>query len=72
MTKGQLLSESEYYDALDEYGDDVFEAGIGAEAIRNILIDIDLEAERENVREDLKSTGSETKRKKIGQSPEID
>ena len=65
MTKGQLLTESEYYDALDEHGDDAFEAGIGAEAIRNILTDMDLEAERENVREDLKATGSETKRKKL-------
>ena len=65
LQKGQMLSESEYYDALDEYGDDAFEAGIGAEAIKKILEDIDLESERETVREELRETGSEAKRKKL-------
>ena len=65
LQKGQLLSETEYYDALDEYGDDAFEAGIGAEAIKKILEDIDLEAERVTVREELRETGSEAKRKKL-------
>ncbi|MCE2517227.1 MAG: DNA-directed RNA polymerase subunit beta' [Alphaproteobacteria bacterium] len=65
LTKGQMLTESEYYDALDEYGDDAFEAGIGAEAIKKILEDIDLESERETVREELRETGSEAKRKKL-------
>ena len=65
LTKGQMLTEAEYYDALDEYGDDAFEAGIGAEAIKRILGDIDLEAERVTVREELRETGSEAKRKKL-------
>ncbi len=65
LQKGQMLSESEYYDALDEYGDDAFEAGIGAEAIKKVLEDIDLEAERVTVREELRETGSEAKRKKL-------
>jgi len=65
LQKGQMLSETEYYDALDEYGDDAFEAGIGAEAIKKILEDIDLDAERVTVREELRETGSEAKRKKL-------
>ena len=65
LQKGQLLSETEYYDALEEFGEDAFEAGIGAEAIRIILEAIDLEAEREQVRQDLRDTGSEAKRKKL-------
>ncbi len=65
LQKGQLLSETEYYDALEEFGEDAFEAGIGAEAIRIILEAIDLEAEREQVRQDLRETGSEAKRKKL-------
>ncbi|MGC6484331.1 MAG: DNA-directed RNA polymerase subunit beta' [Candidatus Puniceispirillales bacterium] len=65
LAKGQMLTEAEYYDALDEYGDDAFEAGIGAEAIKKILEDIDLEAERVTVREELRETGSEAKRKKL-------
>ena len=60
----QLLSEEEYMDAQDEYGEDAFTAGIGAEAVREILINMDLEAECAKVREDMKETGSELKLKK--------
>ena len=65
LNKGQLLSEEEYYDAQDEYGDDAFEAAIGAEAIKRILTDMDLDEERVKIREDLAETGSEAKRKKL-------
>tara|TARA_X000000950_G_scaffold53272_1_gene63205 strand:- start:3976 stop:8184 length:4209 start_codon:yes stop_codon:yes gene_type:complete len=61
----QLLSEEEYYAAQDEYGEDNFRAGIGAEAMKEILSDLDLEEEREKVEEDLRETGSEAKRKKL-------
>ncbi|WP_417486446.1 DNA-directed RNA polymerase subunit beta' [Maricaulis sp.] len=60
----QLLSEEEYMEAQDEYGEDAFTAGIGAEAVREILINMDLEAECAKVREDMKETGSELKLKK--------
>ena len=65
MEKGQLLSEEQYYDAQDEYGDDAFKAEIGAEAIKTILIGLDLDQERETIREELRETGSEAKRKKL-------
>ena len=65
LVKGQLLSEEEYYDAQDEFGDDAFEASIGAEAIKKILVDIDLDEERVKIREELIATGSEAKRKKL-------
>ena len=65
LTKGQLLSEEEYYDAQDEFGDDSFEAHIGAEAIKKILVDLDLDEERVKIREELAETGSEAKRKKL-------
>ena len=61
----QMLSEDEYQNAIDEYGEDSFSAGIGAEAIRNMLASIDLEEERDNIRIDLKETKSEAKRKKF-------
>jgi DNA-directed RNA polymerase subunit beta' len=57
LTKGQLLSEEEFYDAQDEFGDDAFEASIGAEAIKKILGDIDLETERGIIRTELAETG---------------
>ena len=47
LDRGQLLSEEDYYDAVDEFGDDAFEAAIGAEAIKTILSALDLDAERE-------------------------
>jgi len=55
----QLLSEEEYVKAQEEFGDDAFEAGIGAEAIRKILLNLDLNKERER----LKILLSETKSK---------
>ncbi len=61
----QLLTEEEYYDAQDEYGEEAFRAGIGAEALKEILSDIDLEEERVNVEEALRETNSEAKRKKL-------
>ena len=61
----QLLNEEEYYAAQDEYGEENFRAGIGAEAMKEILSDLDLEEERVKVEEDLRETGSEAKRKKL-------
>ena len=63
--RNELLSEEQYMVAQDEYGQESFQAGIGAEAIRNILTGIDFEAERDTLRIDLAETGSEAKRKKI-------
>ncbi|MDP7375908.1 MAG: DNA-directed RNA polymerase subunit beta', partial [Alphaproteobacteria bacterium] len=65
LEKGQLLSEEEYYDAQDEFGDDAFEAAIGAEAIKIILGALELDTERETIRDELRETGSEAKRKKL-------
>jgi len=61
----QLLSEEEYYDAQDEYGEESFRAGIGAEALKEILCAVDLETERAKAEEDLRETSSEAKRKKL-------
>jgi DNA-directed RNA polymerase subunit beta' len=60
----QLLTEDEFYKAQEEYGEDAFRAGIGAEALKEILQGIDLTLEREKLREDLRDTNSEAKRKK--------
>ena len=60
----QLLSEEEYLNALDEYGDE-FEALMGAEAIKKMLQSIDLQEESDRLREEMEATNSETKQKKI-------
>jgi DNA-directed RNA polymerase subunit beta' len=61
----QLLSEQEFEDAQDQYGDENFRAGIGAEALKEMLSGIDLEKDREKCEEDLRDTTSEAKRKKL-------
>ncbi len=61
----ELISEEEYHQAQDEYGDDSFTAGIGAEAIRDLLSGLDLEAIREQLRIDIEETGSELKLKQF-------
>jgi len=64
LEERQILSEEEYLDAQAEFGEDSFTAGIGAEAIREMLMNLDLEAEIERVRFDMTETGSELKLKK--------
>ncbi|MDX2028273.1 MAG: DNA-directed RNA polymerase subunit beta' [Alphaproteobacteria bacterium] len=60
----QLLTEDEYAKAQEEYGDDSFTAMIGAEAIKLMLSGIDLHEEKVRLREELRETTSEMKRKK--------
>ncbi|MGE4221004.1 MAG: DNA-directed RNA polymerase subunit beta', partial [Alphaproteobacteria bacterium] len=61
----QLLSEDEYYDAQDQYGEENFTAKIGAEALQDMLKAIDLDDELVRIRDDLAETNSEAKRKKL-------
>ena len=65
LVHGQLMSEEEFLDAEDQYGPDAFNAGIGAEAIREMLAMIDLDAEAERLRADLAEATGELKPKKI-------
>ncbi|GAA3861207.1 DNA-directed RNA polymerase subunit beta' [Celeribacter arenosi] len=65
LSYGQMLTEEEFMDAQDLYGMDAFEADIGAEAIRKMLANIDLDSTAEQLREDLKEATGELKPKKI-------
>ncbi|MCP5389503.1 MAG: DNA-directed RNA polymerase subunit beta' [Novosphingobium sp.] len=65
LEKFQLLTEDELLDAQDEYGEDSFSASIGAEAVKQMLMDLDLEQEREDLMEELATTKSTLKPKKI-------
>ena len=66
MKAGQLLSEEEeYYESLEEFGEESFTAMIGAEAIQFLLSNINLEEERLKVSTELKETGSEVKRRSL-------
>jgi len=61
----QLLTEEQYQQKLDEFGEDAFSVGIGAEALKQMLAAIDLGAEAAKLRAELKETTSEAKRKKL-------
>ncbi len=64
LEKGQLLSEEAYLDAIEQYGDD-FDARMGAEAVKELLKEIDLKGEAEKIREEIPTTSSDTKIKKL-------
>ena len=64
LERGQLLNDEVYLEAMEQYGDE-FDARMGAEAIRDLLRQIELEDEIKSLREELPTTNSETKIKKI-------
>jgi DNA-directed RNA polymerase subunit beta' len=65
LKMNQLLSEEQYIKAQEEFGEDAFTAKIGAEALKDVLSAIELEKDRERLREELRETTSEAKRKKL-------
>ncbi|WP_313645480.1 DNA-directed RNA polymerase subunit beta' [Stenotrophomonas sp.] len=64
LERRQLLTEEQYLQARQEHGDD-FDAAMGAEAVYELLRTIDLQAEMVKLREEIASTGSETKLKRL-------
>ncbi|SSY70541.1 DNA-directed RNA polymerase subunit beta' [Alysiella crassa] len=64
LQRRQLLSEEDYYTKLEEFGEE-FDAHMGAEGIRELLRSLNVEQEIEYLRQELQSTSSDTKIKKI-------
>jgi DNA-directed RNA polymerase subunit beta' len=62
----QLLTEEQYVAAIDEYGQDSFSAGIGAEAIRELMTGMDLMKIRDDLRQEIAEATTELKPKKLG------
>ena len=69
LERGQLLTDEMYLDALEQYGDE-FDARMGAEAVREMLMTIDLQREVLQVREDIDATRSETQDQAPVEAPE--
>src|SRR5881296_1232334 len=65
FARGELLSEDKYYKALEELGDEAFTAGMGGEAVRELLKQIDIHKLADDLRREMKEATSEAKRKKI-------
>ncbi|SNC76820.1 DNA-directed RNA polymerase subunit beta' [Marinobacter sp. es.048] len=70
LEKGQLLNDEQYYEALEEFGDE-FDARMGAEAVKELLEGIDLQEEVDTLREEIPQTNSETKIKKFSKRLKI-
>ena len=64
LEKGQLLTDETYLEAIEEYGNE-FDARMGAEAVRDLLLALDLEAEVAGVRDAISATRSATKIKRL-------
>ena len=64
LERYQLLNDEQYYEALEEFGDD-FDARMGAEAVQMLLAELDLKEEIAKLREEIPATNSETKIKKL-------
>ena len=58
LQKGQLINEEQLMKAQEEFGEDAFEAGIGAEAVREILLSLDLAKEQKKLRTALETIKS--------------
>ena len=64
LGRKQLLSETQYRKAVEEFGPGSFRAGMGAEAVRELLQDFDLEQLAQELRVEMVETSSEARRKK--------
>lgn len=63
--KQQVISEDQYLQILDKQGDDAIEVGMGAEAVRKLLEELNLEELKEQLRKESEETKSQTKKKKL-------
>ncbi len=64
LERCQLLTDDDYRAKMEEYGDD-FNASMGAEGIRDLLSNLNINVEVDNLRRDMEATSSETKIKKL-------
>jgi DNA-directed RNA polymerase subunit beta' len=64
LKKGEVLTEEKYRKALEKYGNEL-RVGMGAEAVHELLREINLEKLSKELRAEMKNSTSEAKRKKI-------
>ncbi|MBW2500682.1 MAG: DNA-directed RNA polymerase subunit beta', partial [Deltaproteobacteria bacterium] len=65
LEKGELLTDERLLEMREQYGRDAFEVGIGAESVRRLLEELDVEGDCVRLREEMREATSEAKRKKI-------
>ncbi len=65
LQRNEILSEAKFAQYIEEFGEGSFDAGMGAEAIRDLLMDLDPYGLSDTLRAEMKEATSEAKRKKI-------
>ncbi|WP_207262637.1 DNA-directed RNA polymerase subunit beta' [Desulfovibrio sp. Huiquan2017] len=65
LKKHQVVSEDQYFQVIDHFGEDALTVGMGAETVRTMLQALDLPTLRTELREESQTTRSQTKKKKI-------
>ena len=65
LSRMQVISEDQYLQILERFGDEALKVGMGAEAIRGLLEELDLPALKVKLREESQETKSQTKKKKL-------
>ncbi len=65
LAKYQVISEEQYFQVVDHYGEDAVKVGMGAEAVRDLLEELELPSLRADLREESSTTRSQTKKKKL-------
>ena len=65
LMKAQVLSEKEYHEAEEKYGKGSFKAKMGAEAIRTLLEEIDLDKLSESLKKELEKASEQKKAKLV-------
>src|SRR5438874_3617072 len=65
FVRGELLSEDKYHKALEELGEDAFSAGMGGEAVVQLLKQVDINQLADQLRKEMKEATSDAKRKKL-------
>ena len=71
LKKMQLLSDDQFYEAVETFGEESFVAGIGAEAILTLLEEIDLQAVHEELKEEISLTKSQAKQQKMAKRMKV-
>ncbi len=72
LVKGQVISEKEYKENIEKYGEDAFRAGMGAETVKELLAEIDVEKLASDLREELNKATGQKKAKIIKRLETVD
>ena len=65
LARAEMLSEERYMQLVEEYGEDKFQAGMGGEAILEMLKQVDVHTLSETLRQEMRTATSEAKRKTV-------